>query len=160
MMLRPYRVAVYGTLKRNQSNHGVLAGSRFVGACSLSSIVLYDLGPYPGARLQPSQGVEVEVYDVDGATFARLDELEDYDAASPGKGLYDRRLLETPLGKAWVYLYNHAVTGCQEIRSGAWPKDVSCVPLWTGLVSSLTTREPVFCGELKQVSCRGRGNSR
>lgn len=120
MTIRPYRVAVYGTLKRQQSNHRVLAGSRFVGECSLNSIVLYDLGPYPGAKLERSQGVLVEVYDVDGATFARLDALEGYDSASPGSGLYDRKHLETPLGKAWVYIYNHAVPSGGAIRAGAW----------------------------------------
>lgn len=117
-----HRVAVYGTLKRHQSNHRVLAGSRFVGECSLSSIVLYDLGPYPGAKLERSQGVLIEVYEVDGPTFARLDALEGYDTASPDMGLYDRKLLDTPLGRAWVYIYNHAVSKGGEIRVGGWPQ--------------------------------------
>ncbi|WP_372958286.1 gamma-glutamylcyclotransferase [Marinobacter sp.] len=122
MMLRPYRVAVYGTLKRHHSNHRVLAGARFVGECSLNSIVLYDLGPYPGAKLERSQGVVTEVYEVDGTTFARLDALEGYDAASPDMGLYDRKLVETPLGEAWVYIYNHAVPPNGAIRCGGWPR--------------------------------------
>ncbi|WP_417547522.1 gamma-glutamylcyclotransferase family protein [Marinobacter segnicrescens] len=121
-MLRPYRVAVYGTLKRHQSNHRVLAGSRFVGECSLNSIVLYDLGPYPGAKLERSQGVVIEVYEVDGPTFAQLDALEGYDSTSPDMGLYDRKLVETPLGKAWVYVYNHAVPTTGAIRCGGWPR--------------------------------------
>lgn len=115
-----HRVAVYGTLKRSQSNHHILARSDFLGTCSLSSIVLYDLGPYPGAKLERSGGVLVEVYGVDARTFARLDQLEDYNPRSPASGLYDRVLLDTPYGEAWVYIYNHDVSGCRAIRSGGW----------------------------------------
>lgn len=115
-----HRVAVYGTLKRGQSNHGFLAGARCLGECAMTSLVLYDLGPYPGARREPSHGVLVEVYEVDQATFARLDQLEDYNPGAPATGLYDRKLMDTPLGRAWVYLYNDEVSDARAIRSGGW----------------------------------------
>jgi len=114
------RVAVYGTLKTDQSNHHILADSQLVGRCQLSQITLYDIGPYPGAKLRPSDGVDVEVYDVNAQTFARLDELEDYEAQAPACGLYDRLQLETEFGAAWVYLYNPDVSGHPEIRRGGW----------------------------------------
>ncbi|MCL7943945.1 gamma-glutamylcyclotransferase family protein [Marinobacter sp. ATCH36] len=115
------RVGVYGTLKKGQSNHQVLAGSHFVGRCQLSQICLCDLGPYPGAMLRSSEGIEVEVYDVSEQVFAGLDELEDYNPQSPHLGDYDRRQMETDFGLAWVYLYNGDVTGLPEIRWGGWP---------------------------------------
>lgn len=115
------RVAVYGTLKKHQPNHRLLADQRYLGRCKLREITLYDLGPYPGARLKKSGGVVVEVYEVSDAVFDRLDELEGFCADSPAAGLYDRTRLDTPYGWAWVYLYNHTVCGCREIRFGGWP---------------------------------------
>jgi gamma-glutamylcyclotransferase (GGCT)/AIG2-like uncharacterized protein YtfP len=79
-------VGVYGTLKKSGSNHHVLTGCRFVGQCQLPQVTLYDTGPYPGAKLRPSEGVDVEIYDVPAEVFARLDELEDYNPQCPGSG--------------------------------------------------------------------------
>ncbi|GGY63367.1 gamma-glutamylcyclotransferase family protein [Marinobacter zhanjiangensis] len=121
-----HRVAVYGTLKHSEPNHHILASSDFLGTCSLSSIVLYDLGPYPGAKLGRSGGVLVEVYAVDPRTFTRLDQLEGYNARAPKSGLYDRVLLDTPYGDAWVYVYNHDVSGCLATRSGGWSTRARC----------------------------------
>lgn len=115
-----HRVAVYGTLKRGEPNHHILSASACLGTCSLSSIALYDLGPFPGAKLEASNGVLVEVYEVGVRTFARLDQLEDYDARAPKAGLYDRVRLDTPYGQAWVYIYNPNVSGCPAIRDGCW----------------------------------------
>lgn len=119
------RVGVYGTLKRGQSNHHFLSAARFVGHCRLNQITLFDTGPYPGAKLRPSEGVEVEVYDVTTALFAQLDELEDYNPKARSAGEYDRRQLETPFGRAWVYLFNPDVSGLRPIRRGGWPRGAS-----------------------------------
>lgn len=117
---RHHRVAVYGTLKRGYSNHRLLARSRFLGTDHLRNIVLYDLGPYPGALEAPSSGVLVEVYEVNDRTFARIDALEGYDARDPRRGHYDRRQLTTRFGPAWVYFYNGGVRGCWRIARGGW----------------------------------------
>ena len=76
------RVAVYGTLKQNQSNHWLLADQKRCGEFQCDLITLYDLGPFPAAKLSNSDGVRVEVYEVDDETFARLDELEGFNAES------------------------------------------------------------------------------
>ncbi|MFC4260527.1 gamma-glutamylcyclotransferase [Marinobacter lacisalsi] len=117
---RNHRVAVYGTLKRGEPNHPFLSTAVRLGACSISSIALYDLGPFPGAKLEASNGVLVEVYEVGAHTFARLDQLEGHKARAPKAGLYDRVLLDTPYGEAWVYIYNPDVSDCAAIRSGVW----------------------------------------
>lgn len=114
------RVGVYGTLKKGQSNHHFLADSRFVGRCQLDQITLYDLGPFPAAKLQPSDGIEVELYDVNNKTFARLDDLEGYNSQAPQSGEFDRRQLETAFGQAWIYLYNHDVSWYPKICRGGW----------------------------------------
>lgn len=113
-------VAVYGTLKRGCSNHRLLGRARFLGTDHLRSIVLFDLGPYPGARRRPSRGVLVEVYEVDRTGLQRLDVLEGYNAKAPRTGAYTRERLSTRHGDAWVYLYNRSVRGCRRISRGSW----------------------------------------
>ncbi|MBB3229212.1 gamma-glutamylcyclotransferase family protein [Halomonas stenophila] len=113
-------VAVYGTLKRGLRNHHWLEGADFVGTDRLTDATLYDLGPYPGARLEPSRGVEIEVFRVDAALLADLDRLEDYRVRHPASGTYDRVVHPTAFGPAWLYLYNLDVAGCLAIREGGW----------------------------------------
>lgn len=118
--LHPHRVAVYGTLKRGRSNHGLLRGARYVGTDRLVSIALYDLGPYPAARLETSQGIEVEIYAVTPHGLSELDQLEEHFPQAPERSVYDRKALETRYGTAWVYLYNLPVKGCPRIAQGSW----------------------------------------
>ena len=114
------RVAVYGTLKHGHRNHHWLNGADMLGQDRLTEITLYDLGPYPGAKLTPSTGVTVEVYAINAEQLARLDELEDYLQNSPDKGMYDRRVLATQYGDAWCYIYNPPVEATSQIKSGEW----------------------------------------
>ena len=114
------RVAVYGTLKHGHRNHHWLNGADMLGQDRLTGITLYDLGPYPGAKLTPSTGVMVEVYAINAEQLARLDELEDYLHNSPDKGMYDRRVLATQYGDAWCYIYNPPVEATSQIKSGEW----------------------------------------
>ncbi|MBB3143075.1 gamma-glutamylcyclotransferase family protein [Halomonas organivorans] len=121
-------VAVYGTLKRGLRNHHWLDGAAFVGADVLTDVTLFDLGPYPGARLAPSRGVEVEVFRVDAKGLEDLDVLEDYRARRPASGTYDRVVHATAFGPAWLYLYNLEVAGCAAIREGGWqPRPSSAI---------------------------------
>ncbi len=113
-------VAVYGTLKRGLGNHHWLEGADFLGDDRLAGVTLYDLGPFPGAKLEPSRGVEVEVFRVDARLLAGLDRLEDYRPRQPRLGLYDRTPHPTAFGHAWLYLYNPDVSGHEAIREGGW----------------------------------------
>jgi gamma-glutamylcyclotransferase (GGCT)/AIG2-like uncharacterized protein YtfP len=113
-------VAVYGTLKRGMANSELLRDARFLGQEVLTGIVLYDLGPYPGARAEPSEGIEVEVFEVNELQLQLLDLLEDYVAGAPESGMYDRRRFMTSFGPAWVYLYNLSVAGLRVQRCGSW----------------------------------------
>jgi len=113
-------VAVYGTLKKGRKNHGYLRRARMLGADRLNTICLLDLGPYPGAVLQRSEGIEVEVYSVSARQLDRLDRLEGYRADQPALGLYDRMLVPTRFGRAWVYLYNKPRPSRKILRRGGW----------------------------------------
>ena len=113
-------VAVYGTLKRGFANHALMAQAQFLGCDKLAQICLYDIGPYPGARLEASGGIEVEVYAVSHRQLVDLDLLEEFDPCAPASSLYTRELLATRYGLAWVYLFQGEIAGRPCIRSGTW----------------------------------------
>lgn len=113
-------VAVYGTLKRGLSNDHYLQTATYLGNDSLNTILLYDLGPYPGAKAEPSAGVDVEIFSVTAQQLQALDVLEEYEPEAPARGLYDRRLFSTCYGAAWVYLYNPPVLVLVPVLSGGW----------------------------------------
>jgi gamma-glutamylaminecyclotransferase len=72
-------VFVYGTLKRGCSNHHYLEGQTFLGEVrTAGGFALFDLGGYPGMVEVPGEPGSVggEVWSVDAACLASLDELE------------------------------------------------------------------------------------
>jgi len=107
---------VYGTLKQGFHNHRVMkhAGGEFVGEATLSGATMYSLGGFPGIVLDDSDNTVVgEVYSV--KDFAPLDYLEGYPS------FYDRKVVETSLGKAWVYfLPQSSVKGLSVVKNGVW----------------------------------------
>ncbi len=111
-------VFVYGTLKRGGDNHGVIAGQRFVGeARTEPAFRLYLLDGYPGMVEQaPGLSIEGELWEVDAACLARLDELE-----GTAEGLYARvpvPLLPPHAGAgAETYLYRRSVEGRADLGS-------------------------------------------
>jgi gamma-glutamylcyclotransferase (GGCT)/AIG2-like uncharacterized protein YtfP len=116
-------VAVYGTLKRGLSNHYLIQDALYLGSDSLRAITLYDLGPYPGAKSEVSDGINIEVFAVTDAQLQALDELEEYNSEAPEQGMYNRLAFETRFGTAWVYLYNRPVDGLAALRRGSWQPD-------------------------------------
>jgi len=110
-------IFVYGTLKRDGSNHHYLEGQRFVGRAVTKPLYrLYDLGGYPGMVADPELGspIEGEVWDVDRGCLQRLDELEDVDG-----GEYAREVipLEAPFSGDEIqgYRYLRSVAGCRDL---------------------------------------------
>jgi gamma-glutamylaminecyclotransferase len=105
-------VFVYGTLKRGGENHRVLAGQGFVGAARTEpGYRLYQLDGYPGmVAAAPGLAISGELWEVDAACLARLDELE-----GTAEGLYARvpvRLLPPHAAiAAETYLYRRGVEG-------------------------------------------------
>jgi gamma-glutamylcyclotransferase (GGCT)/AIG2-like uncharacterized protein YtfP len=110
-------VLVYGTLRASQSNHYWLKTADFLGACKLDNgYALYDLGLYPALIKDHDSTLPLygEVYKVDGLTLQALDRLEEYPT------LYDRHLISTVWGKAWLYVYQLSIQGCPQIMKGDW----------------------------------------
>jgi gamma-glutamylcyclotransferase (GGCT)/AIG2-like uncharacterized protein YtfP len=86
-----HRVFVYGTLKRGFCNHHLLKNSVFAGSASTASAYRLLDGEFPVIRDRGPDRLQVsgELYDVDDATLARLDELE-----GVSEGMYDRATIE------------------------------------------------------------------
>jgi gamma-glutamylcyclotransferase (GGCT)/AIG2-like uncharacterized protein YtfP len=115
-------VFVYGTLKRDGSNHGFLADQEFLGeARTPPGFRLIDLGEYPGLVPAPNAPTRVagEVWSVTPAALAQLDALE-----GTAEGLYRREpiALSPPFDAQPVetYIYNRDVSGRPEIPHGMW----------------------------------------
>lgn len=72
-----------------------------------------DLGAYPGV-VAGRTAIVGEVYAVNVEQLNRLDRLEDFPR------LYNRVLLPTPWGYAWIYVYREAISGRRCVASGDW----------------------------------------
>ncbi|MCG5534369.1 gamma-glutamylcyclotransferase [Halorhodospira sp. 9621] len=106
-------VFVYGTLKRGHPNHDVLAradGHFLMAWASAPEYEMIDLGSFPAVREGGGTAIHGEIYAV--GDLEPLDQLEGYPL------LYDRKRIDTPCGKAWVYIKNDAVG--ERIPSGDW----------------------------------------
>ena len=107
------RIFVYGTLKRGCKNHPHLAGQTYVGeARTVPGFRLHHLGSYPGMVAAPDDhdGVTGELWDVDAAALAHLD---DFEGVSEGLYRRERVQLDSPAGPttAYTYLYARPVDG-------------------------------------------------
>jgi len=76
---------------------------------------MLDLGPYPGVTRGGKTAIAGEVFAVDQALLARLDRLEDYPRT------YDRTVLATPWGSAFIYLFRSPTSDPPLVVSGDWP---------------------------------------
>lgn len=136
---------LYGTLRHGSEYYEEFALDErltLLGECTVEGL-LYDLGEYPGLRLESeatgdagsgdgdaSQAgraepglVTGECYRVDDETvFPVLDAFEGYDPTDREGSLFVRRLvrLDEPPVDAWTYVYNRDVGDATVIESGDW----------------------------------------
>jgi gamma-glutamylcyclotransferase (GGCT)/AIG2-like uncharacterized protein YtfP len=110
-----HSVFVYGTLLAGEVNHYLLREAALLGPHRTDPCYrMFGLGAYPGVARGGSTAIVGEVYRVDAKVLERLDRLEDYPR------LYDRVLIPSHYGRAWIYLYRGRIDGRTVIRSGDW----------------------------------------
>jgi len=123
-MPEPFRLFVYGHLRRGQAGYRLLAleqRTKWLGEAKVRGR-LYDLGDYPGLVLGSDGIVQGELIAFDDPTlWAALDDYEDCDPSDSEASEYRR--IEVGLlgsGHAWVYVYNRPVESMAPIASGTW----------------------------------------
>jgi gamma-glutamylaminecyclotransferase len=111
------KVFVYGTLRRGQSNHGLLAKASSLGLdATLPAWTLHHLGDWPALAQGGSTAVVGELYEVDAPTLAELDALEEVPT------VYQRIPILLRSGRdAMVYVMPaEALTSYPVIDAGDW----------------------------------------
>lgn len=138
MAVEPAAFFVYGTLKRGQSNHQLIAPAVLTAVPATIRGRLYDVGPFPA--LGPGDDVvHGELMTVASADLPRLlatlDDLEGYEPADPAGSMYRRRIVAaTVAGRelaAFAYFYNRPPVGLRHLPGGTWdgPSAAEVAPL-------------------------------
>lgn len=111
------RVFVYGTLMRGERANGMLEDGEYKGDYVLEDYSTFDLGPFPGIKVEKGGKVFGELYEVPDSLIQKLDAYE-------GEGdLYERVFVtvrnEKTVDNVNVYVYLGDVYGRQRVR-GRW----------------------------------------
>lgn len=115
-------IAVYGTLRLNQPNYEwLLTKAKHLGTINTKPIFsLYSLGGFPGLKENGDTSVVVDIFEVSDYEASRVDSLEGYEEGSNDNTFYDKIYIDTPFGKAGMYIYMGKVYEENKIQSGDW----------------------------------------
>lgn len=121
------RVFVYGTLMRGQRNHHWMRGAVWLGRASTPrGFSLWSLGPYPVACPGGRGKILGEVYRLKRAHLYRLDVLEEFPR------FYNRRLIGTRFGLAWIYYQPKPPGSARWLSGGDWRRNRLCIEIRRG----------------------------
>jgi gamma-glutamylcyclotransferase (GGCT)/AIG2-like uncharacterized protein YtfP len=119
-------VFVYGTLRKNESNHDLMKEATLIARQAWTNGRLFDTGHgYPAIEESDHDKVYGEIYLVSEEQLLRLDELEDYRPNDPNN-LYNRKkqVVFHDTGKLEAFLYFIAEQNNHMLRipipSGDW----------------------------------------
>ena len=128
-------ISVYGTLRKDCSNHRIIEKAKYIGSFESKPIFnMYSINDaFPALKLGGNNSIVIEVYEVDDATLKRVDGLEGYNPE--GKtNLYDRKKIFTPYGESYIYIYEGGINNSKVIKSGDW-KDYEVLNQLNELIS-------------------------
>lgn len=112
-------VAVYGSLRKGLHNHRLLEQADLVGTARISGFKMYSMGGFPFITHEDAteqDTIQIEVYAVTPREMRSLDQLEGYPS------FYNRELVDTPYGKAWIYFIDNERDGYSPVIDGDWFK--------------------------------------
>ena len=137
---KSHAVFTYGTLMKGQRAEHYLSSAIWGGNCQLKDFAMYNLGSFPGIKKKSGESVLGEVWFVDDATLAAMDNYE-----SEGS-LYLRKQVTVvsaygPL-KAHAYVYNHSCYG--EVLRDKWGSNDSDY-VWYAAYGSNLSAERFSC---------------
>lgn len=106
---------VYGTLKRGFRNAYYLNDADYLGEFTTRShYSMYDFGGYPAVSQAGNSAIAGEVYRVNLDHIAATDRLEWY------PDFYQRVIIETAYGEAWMYVVQSMLCEGKPRLSGNW----------------------------------------
>ena len=105
-------LAVYGTLKKGYGNHRLIEDCKFVKEYKLKNIQLYNLGFYPGAKIEETKiPAMAEVYEIPPERWESLDWLE-------GVPHHYRRYKNK--NEIYIYILNRQISEERKIITNKW----------------------------------------
>jgi gamma-glutamylcyclotransferase (GGCT)/AIG2-like uncharacterized protein YtfP len=117
-------VAVYGSLRKGLSNYkGYLTKSVYLGKFDSEPVfTLKSLTHYPALIRGGKTSVVMEVFRVTENTLNQLNILEGFYEEKDKFNHYNREIIKTPYGDAFVYLYNceERIKDATVVKSGDW----------------------------------------
>ena len=111
------KVVVYGSLKEGFGNYKYHLGNanRLRDCETLPQYSLFSLGSFPGVIRGGKTSIQLEMYEVTEEELSSLDRLEGHPR------FYEREVITTSEGDAWIYLLDSEKYKDYEIiESGVW----------------------------------------
>ncbi len=105
-------LAVYGSLRKGQINHGVMRGAGFLFKTRVRGFAMYDVGEYPVIVAGRGSAV-VEVYAANPSVEARVAALESEDGYVP-------RIVRVRGRSAILWMRLRAPRRARKVKSGDW----------------------------------------
>lgn len=116
-------VAVYGSLRKGMHNHYILEKSEYIGSFNSELMfTMYNVNDrYPAVINEGSNSIVMEVFSASKEVQKKLDYLEGYSPNfKKSDNYYNKEIIETPYGKAFIYFFNNDYSKLEKIESGDW----------------------------------------
>jgi gamma-glutamylcyclotransferase (GGCT)/AIG2-like uncharacterized protein YtfP len=120
------RVAVYGSLREGLHNHSVLGKNpKLLG--TFETEPLYTMfsvgGSFPALVEGGTTSIIMEVYEISLDQLENVNALEGFNVNfNKEDNMYLRKILHTPYGEAFGYIWNDNTEGLHMVESGDWFK--------------------------------------